>query len=104
LKAQILAKRHPYLRRREVQVHQTVQLVGVLILKTGDSECQVYTLGEVRLCQLLCANWPLSRDVIYENSAGLDGSTWGQGIQYRCMGGAGKVGEATSGCEAFALP
>jgi len=63
-----------------VQARQPIQLVGILILKTEDSKCQVYTLGEVGLSQLPCAEWPVARVASYGDVVGLDVQHGGWGI------------------------
>jgi len=86
LETRILPKRHPCLGRREVQARQTVQLVGVLVLKTEDSKWQVHPLGEVGLSHFSRADGLLARVASYGSSVGLDSSAWRLGIWYRRMG------------------
>ena len=76
----ILLKMHSCLGRRQVQACRPVLSVVVLVLKTEDSKCQVYTLGEVGLSQLPCAEWPVARVASYGDLVGLDVQHGGWGI------------------------
>jgi len=77
----------------------THPVVGVLVVKVEDSKCQIYTLGEVGLSQLSCADKPLARAV---RPVGPDSSARGEELGADVRGGLSGFAEATSGCKTLA--